>query len=72
MKDLLKLGNDFNLKETVIVDNIPENYILQFENGVTIKTWLNDNEDDDYLLRLKGFLKQLAEVDDVRRGILKI
>ena len=43
IKDLSKLGRD--LKKVIIVDNVKENFTLQRENGIFIKTWINDFED---------------------------
>jgi CTD small phosphatase-like protein 2 len=41
LKDLLKVGTD--LSKIVIVDNLPENFQLQPNNGIAIKSWFNDN-----------------------------
>lgn len=43
MKDLGKIGRD--LKKTIIVDNVAENFSLQLDNGIFIKTWYNDMND---------------------------
>jgi TFIIF-interacting CTD phosphatase-like protein len=38
------LGRD--LAKTIIVDNISENFLLQPENGISIKSWYDDAQDD--------------------------
>lgn len=43
IKDLSRLGRD--LSRVVIVDNNIDNFQLQPENGIYIKTWLNDAND---------------------------
>lgn len=42
-KDLSKLGRD--LSKTLIVDNSAENFQLQPDNGIYIKSWYDDPED---------------------------
>jgi len=44
LKDLSKLGRD--LSKTLIVDNVAENFQLQPENGIFIKTWTDDPLDN--------------------------
>ena len=43
LKDLSRLGR--SIKKTLIVDNLEENFSLQPENGLAIKTWLSDGKD---------------------------
>lgn len=43
VKDLNLLGRD--LKKTIIIDNIRENFERQDANGIEIITWLNDPND---------------------------
>lgn len=65
MKDLNLLGRD--LKKTIIIDNIKENFERQDANGIEIITWLSDPNDRE-LDTLQVFLKGLveAQVKDVR------
>lgn len=67
-KDLNRLGRD--LSKTVIIDNNPENYQMQVENGIYIKSWYGE-EDDQALKELLPLLVELVrhEVDDVRDGL---
>jgi Dullard-like phosphatase family protein len=62
-KDLTVLGRD--LAHTLIIDDCPHSYGLQLGNGVPIKSWCED-DDDDHLLRLIPFLEDVARADDVR------
>lgn len=57
LKDLSKLGR--NLSHTIIVDNIPENFQLQPENGIYIKSWFKD-PDDSALMELMPLLKGIS------------
>lgn len=69
VKDLGLLGRE--LKNVIIVDNSPPCYALQPENGIPIKTWIDDFE-DDMLFRLIPLLRVLSKVEDVRIPIVKL
>lgn len=70
LKDLSKVKRD--LKRTVIVDNIPENFALQKDNGIGIKTWFSNHSSDTEIFKLHTVLDELRQLDDVRVGIRKI
>jgi len=54
---LSKSGRD--LSRSIIVDNLPENFKLQQNNGLFIKTW-NDDMKDTLLLDFLKILKDIA------------
>jgi hypothetical protein len=58
------------MRSSVIVDNIPESFGFQPFNGIPVNSWYDDKEDRE-LYKLAGFLKELANVDDVRRVLRK-
>ncbi len=60
------------MSKVVIVDNLPENFSLQKDNGIAIKSWFNDNNQDSEILKLQNVLSNLITLDDVREGIRKI
>ena len=70
-KDLTKLGRD--LSKVIIIDNLKENFKMQPNNGIFIKTWTNDINDvqfKDLLKILKDIV--LYNVNDVRTVIQKM
>ena len=70
-KDLQLLGRD--LKKIIIIDNLRENFKLQPDNGLFIKTWtsdVNDTQFKDLLVILKSIA--INDVNDVRPIIQRI
>jgi carboxy-terminal domain RNA polymerase II polypeptide A small phosphatase len=59
------------MEDLIIIDNSPNSYQFQPENGIPILSWY-DNMDDDELMRFVPALKMLADerIDDVRPLIL--
>ncbi|KAK2634527.1 hypothetical protein Ddye_029319 [Dipteronia dyeriana] len=67
-KDLTVLGVD--LAKIAIIDNSPQVFRLQVDNGIPIKSWYEDPT-DSALISLIPFLETLAEADDVRPLIVQ-
>ena len=70
-KDLTKLGRD--LSKVIIIDNMKDNFKMQPNNGLYVKTWISDINDyqfKDLLKILKDIV--LLKVIDVRPIIQKI
>lgn len=70
VKDLSRIGRD--LSKTIIVDNVAENFQLQPDNGIFIKSWFDD-KNDTALSELAPLLKQIVKknVPDVRDALRK-
>jgi CTD small phosphatase-like protein 2 len=69
VKDISRIGRD--LKKTIIVDNMPQNFRLQKENGIFIKAFWGEDIYDSALLNLGEILEKIAKnYSDVTKGIL--
>ena len=70
VKDLTRIGRP--LDKVIIVDDMPQNFRLQRQNGITIKPFLGDDNSDMALYHLLPILKHIAEEgNDVRVELAK-
>ena len=71
IKDLRRIGRD--LKDTILLDNNPISYLVNQDNGLPIKTW-HSNKNDQELIKIIPLLEYLAkiEVNDVREILKKV
>lgn len=68
-KDLSKLGRD--IKKVAIIDNSKENFILQPENGLHIKSFIGDQNDNELFMLINDLVKIVKEDKDDIRPILQ-
>ncbi len=70
VKDLSRIGRP--LDKIAIVDNMPQNFRLQKENGINIKAFWGDDMYDTALTDLAPILINIAkEGGDIRNGLVK-
>lgn len=68
VKDLSWLGRE--LSHTIIIDNISENFRLQSNNGLVIRSWNGDIKDKELLYLIPILLDiELCNTADVRAYI---
>ena len=68
VKDISRIGR--SLDSIIIVDNMPQNFRLQKENGIFIKPFWGDDIFDTALFSLADILEKIYnQFDDVRHGI---
>lgn len=68
VKDISRLGRPMN--SIIIVDNMPQNFRLQKENGIFIKPFWGDDIFDTALFSLSDILEKIhKQFSDVRQGI---
>ena len=70
VKDLTRIGRP--LDKIIIVDNMPQNFRLQKENGINIKSFWGEDIYDTALINLTKILTNIAqEGGDIRKGLEK-
>ena len=68
LKDLSQIGR--SLERTMIVDNNPESFLLQPENGILIKSWYDDVEDTALEeLEIVLFMIVKSQMWDLRKAL---
>ena len=71
IKDLNKLGRD--LKKTIIIDNSSENFSLQPKNGLHIKDFIGDENDNELDCLKEDLINMIKNnPDDIRNCLSEI
>lgn len=68
LKPLGILNRDLN--STFIIDNSPQVFTFELENGIPCTSWFEDPKDNE-LMRLIPYLREMKDMDDVRPYIGK-
>ena len=70
IKDLSRIGRP--LDKTIIIDNLAQNFKMQKSNGIIIKPFLGEDQNDQALIDLIPILVNIARDEiDVRNGLMK-
>ena len=56
----------FSLEKVLIIDDTPETFERNYGNGIQVKRYYGENEDEELILLLK-YLKEIARVENVRK-----
>ena len=64
IKDL-RILNNRELKDLIIIDNMPHSFGFQIENGIPIMEWFNDKTDTE-LKYLTHYLLEGLKYEDIR------
>lgn len=63
------MGRD--LSKVIIIDNMPQNFKLQKDNGIFIKTFYGEDADDTALIDLIPIMSKLVEGCDINTDLRK-
>ncbi|KAI3931089.1 hypothetical protein MKW92_011425, partial [Papaver armeniacum] len=63
VKDLSMFGD---LAKVILVDNDPNNFRKQKDNGIAIQSWYSDPQDEELISTVLPLLQRLAAANDVR------
>jgi CTD small phosphatase-like protein 2 len=47
------------------VDNNPQSFAFQIDNGIPISSYFGDDHNDDSLLELTDYLRAMAKIDNI-------
>ena len=59
------------MDKVIIIDNEEQNYRLQKENGINIKSFYGNNINDDILFQLSEILINISKSEDDARNMIK-